>query len=199
MKSLPVTAKTLARAIKILKKGGVIAHPADTCFGLAGDMMNPKVPETIRIIKGRNALKPMSIMLPMGFKKDISNYAIVDEFSQKLIDKLLPGPVTILLPKGPLIPRHYFPETELVGIRIPDDALTQMLLTGFGGALITTSANKAGSDLCHTHEEVLRSVDAFPDMIFEGSIPPESKASTVILPKNGKVEVIREGAFQFLI
>ena len=70
MKCVPYTKETLKQAIQILKDGGVIAHPADTCFGLAADLKNPDALKHLQEIKGRDMGKPMSIMLPAFMKPE---------------------------------------------------------------------------------------------------------------------------------
>src|SRR3989338_11663634 len=104
MKRLPINAESLKQAVQILRQGGIIAHPADTCFGLAGDLMNPEALKKLQAMKGRSGAKPMSIMLPAPLKDHLEDYAILDDFTRIICEKLLPGPVTILLPKGPTIP-----------------------------------------------------------------------------------------------
>ncbi|MFH1012289.1 MAG: L-threonylcarbamoyladenylate synthase [Candidatus Peregrinibacteria bacterium] len=196
MEVLPATPDNIKRAAMVLKAGGVIAHPADTCFGLAGDLMNPRVFKKIMEIKDRDPVNPMSIMLPVVAKIELEQYGLLTDFTREIADKLLPGPVTLLLPKGPRIPEWYFPETDLIGIRIPYDTFTQDLLIAFKAPLITTSANLSDGPLCHTHREVLeafRSNKVKPDLVFEGHLD-KNPASTVILPQKNKVKITRPGA-----
>lgn len=191
--------QTILEAVKALKKGGVIAHPADTCFGLAVDMMNPEAVKRVQAIKGRDGKKPMSIMLPAMALLDLGDYAHLDGFTRDICNQLLPGPVTILLPKGPRIPSWYFPETDLIGIRVPYDPFTQDLLNAFKGPLVTTSANTSGCPICHTHQEIIecfKNQKEKPDLIFEGGVLTKSLASTVILPEKGKIRITRPGAMK---
>lgn len=196
MKILRPDAGHMPEVIALLKKGGVIAHAADTCFGLAADLMNEEALKKIQKIKGRDAKKPMSIMLPAYMKPSLSDYALLDDFAEGVCDKLLPGPVTIVLPKGPKIPAYYFPETDSIGIRILYDMFTEDLLTCFHGPLITTSANRSGKPPCCKHEEVaqiFRDKKYQPDLLVEGKIKHDCKPSTVIEVKNGKIRILREG------
>lgn len=195
MKSTPVTPAALKRAVQFLRQGKVIAHPADTCFGLAADPFNPVAVARVQEIKGRDGEKPMSLMLPILFLPKLAEYAVLSDFSRRVCDKLLLGPVTILLPRGPLIPKHYFPETDLVGLRMPNDGLTQMLLVSFGGPLITTSANRSGEPLTYTDEAVIeafKNAPADPDMILAGTVK-EGPASTVLALSDGHLKIVRPG------
>ncbi len=71
MKCTPYNKESLKEAVDILKKGGVIAHPADTCYGLAADFMNENAIKQVQDIKGRENKKAMSIMFPVFMKQDI--------------------------------------------------------------------------------------------------------------------------------
>ena len=206
------------QAAKLLKSGAVLAHPADTCFGLTGDLMNPDVLKKIQKIKGRDAKKPMSIFLGAGSYElgavscelgAVSNdsklqapsskllgYALLSDFTKQICDQYFPGPITIVLPKGPKIPEWYFPETEWIGIRMVDDENVSPLLNTFGGPLITTSANFSGEPACYSVEEVEAAFEfreAKPDAILVGDIVEKKQPSTVIKIEDDRIEVLREG------
>lgn len=196
MKTLRPIKGTMSKIVSLLKDGGVIAHPADTCFGLAADLMNENAVKKLQQIKGRDAGKPMSIMLPAYMKAEIGNYAKLNDFSKMVCDALLPGPVTIILPKGPKIPKYYFPEVDTVGIRIPYHLFTEDLLTQFRGPLVTTSANLSSEPVCCNQQEIR---EAFakskfkPDLLIEGDIQHDCMPSTVIKVERKEITILREG------
>ena len=197
MKIVPFNPDTLKEAVQILKQGGVVAHPADTCFGLAGDLMSEKTFRQIQAIKGRDANKPMNVMISVPEQLRMKKYVKLDDFSSFVAFKLFPSMITLLLPKGPSIPSYYFPGTPLVGLRVPMHDLTQDLLRAFGGPLITTSANISGGPLSFRHQDV---VEAFkkqktrPDLIFEGDLRAGGKkASTVISIEKDHLQIHRKG------
>lgn len=193
---LPFNSYTLKDAISVLKNGGVIAHPSDTCFGLAGDLMSQKAFEKIQAIKGRDGKKPMSVMISVALQLKMKRYVELNEFISFVTYHLLPGAVTLVLPKGPEIPAFYFPETDSIGLRVPMHNLTQDILTVFNSPLITTSANLSGKQLCFTHEEVLegfKESPVQPDIVFEGNCNHFDQASTVLLVNHDHLKVIRQG------
>jgi L-threonylcarbamoyladenylate synthase len=196
MECVEYTKETLKQAIDILKQGGVIAHPADTCFGLAADLKNPDALKRLKEIKIRDSDKPMSIMIPVFMKPEINKYAKLDEFANFVCKKLLPGPVTILLPKGPEIPDYFFPNSPYIGLRIPYDIMTEDILMAFKGPLITTSANLSDEPSCSTCKEVqeiFKDKQNKPDLIFQEAVRNVCKPSTVILIEDGKIKITREG------
>jgi L-threonylcarbamoyladenylate synthase len=196
MKVLPFNPETLKEAVTVLKQGGVVAHPIDTCFGLAGDLMNPETFRKIQMIKGRNLQKPMSVMISVPEQIHIKKYVKLDAFSSFVAYKLFPGPITILLPKGPSVPGHYFPETDMIGLRVPLHDATQDLLRAFKGPLITTSANLSGGGLCFKHQavcEAFKKQAVQPDIVFEGDVINNNQASTIIAVEKGHIRLMREG------
>jgi len=197
MKVLPFNPDTLKEAVSILRQGGVIAHPIDTCFGLAADALNEKAFHKIQVIKGRDAKKPMSIMISVPEQLHIRQYVKLDEFSAFVAFKLFPSPVTIVLPKGPAIPKYYYPDNPTVGLRVPLHDRTQDLLRAYGGPLITTSANVSGGKLCFRHQEVLelfKKQKSQPDLVFMGDIRHSQHASTVITVEKDHLKIVRKGA-----
>ncbi len=199
MKCIENNAYNVKRAVQALQNGYTIAHPADTCFGLAADLLNESAVRKLQAIKGRDANKPMSIMIPPFMKAELGEYALLNEFSEMVCEKLFPGPVTIVLPKGPNIPDFYFPHLSTVGVRIPYDNLTNDLLTKFRGPLITTSANPAGRPVCATCQEVLiafKNEEYKPDLFLEGEIHGACLPSTVISLEGDKVTILREGPLE---
>jgi L-threonylcarbamoyladenylate synthase len=196
MKTVTNALSDLPEVIEVLKKGGVVAHPADTCYGLAADLMNPSALKKLQRIKGRDKNKPMSVMLPAYMKMNLEEYAVLDDFTDTICDKLLPGAVTIILPKGPKIPDYFFPNEPNIGIRIPYDIFTDHLLTKFQGPLITTSANLSDQPACcsvRDLNEIFSQSNNRPDVIVDGPLSGICLPSTVILPKNSGIKILREG------
>lgn len=94
--------KAAEKAARILQKGGVVLFPTDTVYGLAADATNPKALATLRAIKGREAKKPISVVVP-GIES-ISTYAVMDDASRSLAERFLPGALTLVLKATPSIP-----------------------------------------------------------------------------------------------
>lgn len=189
-----MTPEGIHEAIAVLKKGGVVGYPADTCFGLTACMDNPKAIEKLIAIKGRDDLKPMSVMF--GNVNELNHYVLIDELNLSVLESLFPGPYTVILTKGPKTPSFYFPESKTLGVRIPNHALSLELIEGVGKPLITTSANRSGGALTYTTDDAAKAFDdaaTLPDLMFEGTIDEPDGASTVLEVKDGKAIILREG------
>jgi len=188
--------KSLVESVGILENGGVVCYGGDTCYGLCGDFLNKKSLNRIQKIKGRDDNKPMSIMFCEDKIDDIFDYIDVNDFSRDIVNKLLPGPITILFKKGKKVPDWYFPDNNMIGIRVPDDNNIQNILRSFNGPLITTSANLSGEPACYSSKELInifKNREFKPDLFFDDGNIKSNPPSTIIKINNGEIEVIREG------
>jgi len=193
---LPQASNSIPQSIQILKRGGVVAHAADTCYGLLGDFLNQDSLKKIQQLKGRQANKPMSVMLPLSHKGRVGEYTQLNEFSAQVCKQLLPGPVTLVLPKGSRVPEWYFPETNLIGLRIPDSQEVQELLEAFGNPLITTSANPSAQPVCRSPQEVINAFggqENVLELVLESKQELGHLPSTVIQVDDHFLHVLRSG------
>lgn len=124
-----------------LKKGGVIAVPTDTIYGLAVRADDTEALKKIYHIKGRDIEKPLAVAVAkLDHIKKIAN---IDEMQERATKLLLPGPVTLLLNRSESLNKNLNPGIEKVGIRIPDHHLI-IELADLVGPIALTSANKSG-------------------------------------------------------
>ena len=110
--------RLIHRAVETLSEGGVIIYPTDTIYGLGCDITNKSAIERIQRIKQRDAKKPMSFVC--ADVADISTYAHVSKFAFRILQRLLPGPFTFILPATKETPRVLRSKQKTVGVRIPD-------------------------------------------------------------------------------
>ena len=108
----------ITRAIEVLKSGGLIIYPTETCYGLGGDATNPEALKKIMEYKKLRGSKPISIAV--ADKKMAEEYVEINEMAENLYNNYLPGPITVIsMSKGELVP----PVVSIqggVGIRYPD-------------------------------------------------------------------------------
>ena len=173
----------------ILKNGGLIAFPTETVFGLGVIFNNESSYKRLIDVKKRPPEKPFTMML--SNVKDIERYAYIDENSRLLMEKFMPGQLTLILKAKENLPNYVVSKEGFVGVRVPDDKLIQKLIDEVGEPLLVPSANKSGEKPATTHQEV---IDVFADEI-DGVIEGSSKSnvpSTIVLVAK-EVVVIREG------
>jgi tRNA threonylcarbamoyl adenosine modification protein (Sua5/YciO/YrdC/YwlC family) len=141
-----------------LLKGGVIAYPTDTVYGLGAVISDAAAVKRINEIKSRVEHKPLSIMV-----KDLE---MADHYGELKpgSERYLPGPYTILITKKPTVPAWITPN-ELVGVRIPDYLFTRLLMQQMMEAVVTTSANISRQVPVHSITDLLAQVGERADMI----------------------------------
>jgi len=106
--------RLIIKVVDILKKGGIIAYPTDTYYGIGCDIMNKKAIEKIYQLKQRNRIKPFSFIC--SGLKNISDYAKVSNYAYKTMKRLLPGPYSFW--KDP----NWFPKSCLPSGKPPEYA-----------------------------------------------------------------------------
>lgn len=177
-----------SKAAESLKNHGVIAFPTETVMGLGVCYDDENAFNKLNKVKGRPEGKPYSLML--GNTKDIEKYAFVSENERKVINKFLPGPLTILLKKKEL-PHWVTLGSEYVGIRVPDLPIINETLNKLGKPILAPSANRSGEKPALTSKEVEEIFGNELDYIVPGEAS-NGLPSTIVIVDNG-VKVVRQG------
>ena len=187
----PVSAPIISRAIDVLRKGGVIVFPTDTVYGLGGNALAAQVVSRVYEIKRRPPGLTFPLLLAdtsqlMGVAQDVSDTA------WRLIRHFLPGGLTLILPRSPLVPEVICGAKNTIGVRIPDHAVTLALIQGLGAPLIGTSANVSGRPPVRSCPDLDPEIKNKIDFIIDGGKCPGVE-STVIDVTGDPPRLIREG------
>uniref|UniRef100_A0A8C6X2U4 Threonylcarbamoyl-AMP synthase n=1 Tax=Naja naja TaxID=35670 RepID=A0A8C6X2U4_NAJNA len=183
-------------AAAALREGGLVAVPTDTVYGVACLVQNSAAVEALYRLKGRPASKPLAICL--GDVELVHRYCRVP-VPEELLRDLLPGPVTLVLPRSDALNADLNPFTPLVGVRVPDHHFVRELARACGGALALTSANvseRASSITVMEFQELWPHLSLVIDGGPTGdALSPECRlGSTVVdLSIPGKYRIIRPG------
>lgn len=173
----------------ILKNDGVISVPTDTVYGICSRISSKKAHDNLVEIKKRPEIKSFPVMC--ANKDQIKGIAIVDNISEKIIDKFMPGPVTIILKKKEEIQDYITNGKTTIAIRMATSEDLKELILKVESPLFMTSANISGESTCKTINEIEKT---FPniDGILEGEIQ-FGKASTIIDCTSDEIKVLRQG------
>lgn len=182
--------KNIDEIKKILENGGVGIIPTDTVYGLCANALNKEAIKRIYKIKKRDLNK--SLVLFVKDKEDIESYGVVDSLSKKIIDKLIPGEITLVLKKKDPSFSISLKSFETIGFRIPNDVFIIKLLDSLSFPLATTSANISGEKTPKDLDGLKKIFDGIVDFIVDGGELGEVP-STVIEVRNDKVNILREG------
>lgn len=179
----------------LLCEDGVVMHPTETCYGLAVDVRNPQALEKLYKLKGRDANKPVSIMVA-----DLAMARKYGEFSKKaleLAEKYWPGPLTILVPRSKNLLENFNKNRDFVAIRCADHKFSQELVRAFGSPITTTSANLAGeAPLYEADVSIFGELAELIDLVVDGEKIPFTKPSTIAKVVGDKIEIVREGSLK---
>lgn len=176
--------RLINRVCETLEKGGLIAYPTDTFFGIGCDLYNKKGIQLIYRMKNRPLNKPFSFVCDS--LKEISRYTQVSNYAYKTMKRLLPGPYTFIMEATRLVPKIMLTKRKTVGIRVPDNKICLAIVKTFGRPIISTSA---GYEDPHSIKEAYGS---FIDIVIDGG-PLYQSPSSVVSLIDDRPEVIREG------
>ena len=176
----------------IFKKGGMIAYPTETFYGLGVDPFNEIAIKKLFELKGRDPDKPVSILI----KDKKMLLTVVEEISplaEILMKKFWPGPLTIIFKAKKSIPSILTGGTGKIGVRISSNPITQKLLEKIDSPITTTSANPSGERSPVTANKVMGYFGNKIDLILDGGMLYGKLGSTVVDVTEGELIVIREG------
>ena len=181
----------IKKAIDVLKKGGVIIYPTDTVYSLGCDIFNHNAVKKVYEIKNEAETKLFSFIAPD--LKNIAKYAKVSDSAYKTIRRLAPGPYTFVLPASKDIPKKLWTKRKTVGIRIPDNEITEMLTRGLGNPIISTSATTRRGQVLSNPEEIRAIFDYSVDLMLSFG-EQNNQPSSIIDFSTDPPEILREGS-----
>ncbi len=183
--------RQINRVVDILKRGGIVAYPTDTFYGIGCDIMNKKAIEKVYAIKQRDKTKPFSFICPD--LKDISTYAKVSNIAYRNMKRLLPGPYTFVLPGSKMVPKIMLTKRKTAGIRVPDNAIALMLADELGNPIISTSATDPDGTVFENPSLLHDYFGNRLDAVIDGGPVPGAPSSVISLVDD-EPEIIRHGA-----
>lgn len=178
------------RAVEVLEKGGLIAYPTDTYFGLGCDLFSKKAIERLYQLKGRDKRKPLSFLCPD--LSDVAKYAHVSNFAYRTMKSLTPGAFTFILEATRQVPEMMMSKQKQVGIRVPDSALARALAASLGRPIVTTSATNAEGEPLIDSKDIKDEMGHGLELILDGGVRL-MEPSTVVSLIGDTVEILRQG------
>lgn len=182
--------RLITQVVAILKKGGIIAYPTDTYYGIGCDIMNKRAIEKIYQLKQRNKIKPFSFIC--SGLKNISDYAKVSNYAYKTMKRLLPGPYTFVLEGSKLVPKIMLTNRKTAGIRVPDHPICLELVETLGNPIITTSATMPDGTIFFDPSLIHDFFHPRIDVVIDGGSVPGHPSSVISLICDIP-EIIRKG------
>lgn len=170
----------------------VLIFPTDTVYGIGTPIFDMEGMERIYAIKHRDRAKPLVCLC--ADIAQIEEIAFIGEKARRLIERFLPGPLTLILKSKEGIVRTVGYQT--IGVRIPKHELALRLLRE-NGPMLTTSVNDSGSAPLNEYNEIVKRYDWLVDEIYSSDTPSSCIASTVIACTDENICLLREGEIKF--
>jgi L-threonylcarbamoyladenylate synthase len=181
--------ESIAKAVGIVGKGGLVVYPTDTVYGLGADPFNGKAVQRLFEAKGRS-VKPVPVLC-----SSLQKAAELVELSVRgveLVRDHWPGAFTIVAPLRKRLPSILTQGTGNLGVRVPAHQSCLRLISACGGWLTGTSANLSGQPSARTAQEAAIQLSDSVGLILDGG-PLVGKESTVALVVGDKVTILRSG------
>jgi len=189
---LRIDKSLVKRVISFLKKGGIIAYPTETFYGLGGDATKESVIQQIYRIKERDTQKPLLILVSR-MEEIYPLVLFVTPRAKIMMEHFWPGPLTLVFRSSQVLPKFLTRESGKVGIRISPDPICQVLLKYLEKPLVSTSANLAGKKPAQSASQVLEYFGEKLGMILDGGQRKSTLPSTVVDVSEDLPKVIRKG------
>ena len=172
-------AERIAQAADILRRGGLLAIPTETVYGLGANGLDENAVLHIFEAKGRPQDNPLILHIPDAIW--LTRYCEdVPEAAYRLAERFWPGPLTMILKKKPCVPLRTTGGLETVGMRCPDHPVTRAIIERAGVPVAAPSANTSGRPSCTTAEHVREDMWGKIDGIVDGGPCQVGVESTII-------------------
>lgn len=181
----------ISKAAKIIKNGGVVAFPTDTCYGLAVNPFDPQALDRLFEIKGRKSGK--AIILLVSDMDMLGNLIIrVSPLQKSFMEAFWPGPLTLILNKKPRVPEQLGGKQQTIGIRYPKAEIPLRLIEKVGLPITATSANQSGKPTAQSAQEIEENIGANIELILDAGHCGQT-ASTILDLTVTPPKILRKG------
>jgi L-threonylcarbamoyladenylate synthase len=189
----------VARAITILKQGGIVIFPTDTAFGIGCRMDDERAVERLFKIRKRSVTQATSVLISSLKMAESYLKPVPEEVIKKLMNPYWPGGLTVVLScNAEKVSNLVRGGTETLGVRIPDHLTTLELINGVGTPLLGPSANFAGGKTPFKFEDLDIELMELVDYVVPGECHSK-KASTVIDCTVTPWKILRQGSVEINI
>ncbi|MCU0519432.1 MAG: L-threonylcarbamoyladenylate synthase [Anaerolineae bacterium] len=182
----------IARAAAVIRAGGLVAFPTETVYGLGANALDPEAVAGIFRAKDRPAYDPLIVhLLDATVLPDVVSQ--VPDVALELIARFWPGPLTLVLPRGPQVPTQVTAGGDTVAVRVPSHPVARALLAAAQVPIAAPSANRFGRVSPTCAEHVLADLDGRIDLLLDGGSTQVGVESTVLSLAGSIATILRPG------
>ena len=181
----------LSEAAETINRGGLVAFPTETVYGLGASALDREAAKKIYAAKGRPSDNPLIIHI--AEPEDAEKYCFVNDFYRKIADNFMPGPITVIMPKKDIIPKEVTGGLDTVAVRCPRDRVAHTLIKLAGVPIAAPSANISGRPSPTEAGTVIKEMTGRIDMIIDGGESDIGLESTIVKADGDGVKLLRPG------
>jgi len=183
----------LNRVAEEVLRGGLVAFPTDTVYGLACSLFDVQAVELLGRLKHRDPAHAFISLIPepmqaWGLAAEVSAAA------ERLIDRYWPGPLSLIFRASPLVPVRVLGRGGTIALRCPRDTLCQRILERIGGPVVSSSANLSGRPPAESAQEVVAVFGNQIDVVLDGGPRRARPPSTLVDVSGERPRLLRRGA-----
>lgn len=182
----------LEAAAQAIMRGGVIAFPTDTLYGLGCSLFDVAAVELVGKLKRRDARLAFISLIPEPSQAD-GLASSVNPVARRLIREFWPGPLSLIFHAAPIVPGPVRGAGGTIALRCPRDTLSHALLQRFGGPVVSSSANLSGQPPAATAEEVVGYFGNQLDLVLDGGPRVGAVPSTLVDVSGPRPKLLRRG------
>jgi len=189
--------KKIEECASILRKGGIVAFPTETVYGLGADGLNPNAIKKIFQAKKRPADNPL--IFHISNKEDVKKFTKnIPPNAEKLMEKFWPGPLTLILKKSPIIPKIATGGLNTIAIRMPSHRIALSLIHSLGNPIVAPSANLFGKPSPTLAKHVLNDLNGKINAVIDGGNTVIGIESTILDLTTNMPTILRPGKISYL-
>lgn len=184
--------QALLAAAEAVLRGGVIAFPTDTVYGLGCSLFDVNAVEMVARLKRRDPSLAVISLIPEA--RQVEGLAAdITEVARRLMDRYWPGRLSMIFRAAPIVPVRVRGAGGTIALRVPADRLCQKLLDFIGGPVVSSSANLSGQPPAETAEDVVRVFGNTLDLVIDGGPRRGNVPSTLVDVSGPKPRLLRRG------
>jgi L-threonylcarbamoyladenylate synthase len=182
----------IARAADALRRGGLVAFPTETVYGLGADADDPAALARLYAVKGRPGGHP--VIVHVGAPAQLAEWAAdVPVAARRLADALWPGPLALVVRRAARVLDGVTGGGDTVGVRVPDQPVALALLRAFGGGIAAPSANRFGHVSPTTAADVRADLGDDVDVVLDDGACTVGVESTIVDSTGDELVILRPG------
>ncbi len=187
-----VSDSEIEKAVAVLRRGGLVAFPTETVYGLGADAANPEAVKKVFAAKGRPHDHPLIVHVADAVQ--VANWAReIPAAARTLARKFWPGPLTMVLKRSPRVTDLVTGGQDTIALRVPSHPVAQALLRRFGGGVAAPSANRFGRVSATTAGHVKREFGATVECVLDGGATDVGIESTIVDLSGNQPVLLRPG------